>query len=78
LGEPCVDSDYQNRFLRFGLTKGYWQDRVRPLQDVRNDFDVAHYSLSPGDIERVEKSFAVAGTVCREVLQAYVKYLDKQ
>lgn len=77
LGEPGTDSDYQSRFLEFGLPGGYWQNKVKRLQDVRNDFDVAHYSLDEGAVGRVEESFAAAGQVCREVIVAYIGHLAR-
>ena len=75
VGEPGTDSDYQRRFTQYGLPENYWQDVLRPLADVRNDFDVAHYSLDQSAIERVEVAFGKAQNVCRAVIKAYSDYL---
>jgi hypothetical protein len=46
VGEPGVDSDYQRRARHLDLPADFWQSRVKPLYDVRNDEDVAHYRLA--------------------------------
>jgi hypothetical protein len=75
LGEPGTDLDYQSRFRSFELPKNYWRDEVQPLAEVRNAFDVAHYSMDSAAIERVETSFGKAEQLCRTVLRAYADYL---
>jgi hypothetical protein len=76
LGDPSIDSDYQSRFLNFGLPKGYWDGHVRPLKKIRGDVDVAHYSLETDTIPIVEGAFGAAGQVCKAVLKAYVVHLN--
>lgn len=75
LGDPSIDGDYQSRFQTFGLPKGYWDDNVKPLKKIRDDVDVAHYSLETDTIQIVEGAFGVAGQVCKAVIKAYVAYL---
>lgn len=75
LGDPAKDRDYQSRYRTYGLSKNFWADRVKPIRDVRNDQDVAHYSLELDAIERVERSFGDAHEVCKVVIRAYSKYL---
>ena len=75
LGDPSIDRDYQSRFRTFALPDGYWDDHVKPLKQVRDDVDVAHYSLEPDTITRVEESFGSAGQVCKVVLNAYIAHL---
>mgnify|MGYP000924420401 CR=1 FL=1 len=75
LGDPSKDRDYQRRFVEYGLPKDFWASRVKPLQDVRNNYDVAHYSLDPEAIRSVEKSFGQAHAVCKTVVHAYTQYL---
>jgi hypothetical protein len=76
LGDPSIDSDYQSRFKKFGLPKGYWDDTVKPLKKIRDDVDVAHYSLATDTIEIVEGAFGAAGQVCKVVVKAYVGHLN--
>lgn len=75
LGDPSMDSDYQSRFQKFGLPKGYWDDDVKPLKKIRDDVDVAHYSLETDTIQIVEGAFGAAGQVCKVVVKAYVAHL---
>jgi hypothetical protein len=78
LGDPAKDRDHQRRFRKYGLPKGFWNDQVKPLQDVRNDNDVAHYSLDPEAIKTAELSFGRAHEVCKTVIRAYTGYLVNQ
>lgn len=45
VGDPSRDRDHQMRFRTIGLGKGqpsYYADTLKPLHDIRNQFDVAH------------------------------------
>lgn len=45
VGDPSQDQDHQKRFRTFGLGAGnaaYYAEVLRPLHDIRNQFDVAH------------------------------------
>ncbi len=75
LGDPSIDSDYQSRFQKFGLPKGYWDDNVKPLKKIRDEVDVAHYSLETDTIQILDGAFGAAGQVCKVVIKAYVAHL---
>lgn len=70
LGDPGTDGDYQSRHKQFGLPKDYWSTTIQPLYEVRCEYDVAHYSLSPDALHKVEGAFMRAAGVCREVIGA--------
>jgi hypothetical protein len=72
LGEKGKDRDYQRRFRELGLPPEFWTDRVEPLYRVRNDEDVAHYSLEPPDVARFAADFGKALAVLREALGAHL------
>jgi len=74
LGEPGRDRDYQRRFRQMGLPEDFWEQRVRPLYDVRNDEDVAHYSLKSSSVGDVMKRFRQATEVLRDSVVAYVTW----
>lgn len=76
LGDPSIDGDHQSRFQTFGLPKGYWDERVKPLKKIRDNVDVAHHSLENDAIQVVEGAFGTAGQVCKEVIKAYVAHLN--
>lgn len=75
VGEPGVDSDHQRRAKRLGLGADFWATRVQPLCKIRNDDDVAHYSLKSPDLAAAHRQFAEAGGTFREAFAAYVCFL---
>jgi hypothetical protein len=72
VGEPGVDSDYQRRGQSLGLGADFWQTKVRPLYDVRNDEDVAHYRISVPTPGAMLQRFAQAAGVLRDAFAAYM------
>ncbi len=76
LGEPGTDKDYQRRFKDYGLPENYWKDTIEPLNRIRNDEDVAHYSLSESTAAEVAKVFGEAVVACQTVLRAYISHLQ--
>jgi len=75
LGDPSSDKDYQSRFRDLGFPKSYWTEKVRPLYDIRNKYDVAHYSLDAEAIDKVREAYSLAERICRECI---VKYVDNK
>jgi hypothetical protein len=75
LGEKGVDRDHQRRFRELGLPDTFWKERVEPLYRVRNDDDVAHYTLAPPDPGKYTTDFGKALTVLREAFTAYADIL---
>ncbi len=73
IGEAGVDSDYQRRAKQMGLGNDFWSSRVQPLYRVRNDSDVAHYSLLTPDPMEAHRRFNEASGVFRDVLAAYMR-----
>ena len=78
LGDPSSDRDYQSRFRTFGFPKNYWTDEIKPLYDVRNSYDVAHYSLNPDAFEQVHQAYSKAERVCRDCILKYIEHLQQQ
>ena len=72
VGEPGKDRDYQSRFVSLGLPASFYEERVKPLYLIRNDEDVAHYSLAVPDYGTFLGRFLAAGTSCRDALAAYM------
>jgi hypothetical protein len=77
LGEPDTDADYQRRHRSYGLPRQFWEDRMKPLYRVRNEDDVAHYSLSM-DQPALDSTFSQAAVVCRDAIAAYSDRLLKE
>jgi hypothetical protein len=72
VGEPGVDGDHQQRAKRLGLGADFWVSRVKPLYKIRNESDVAHYSLRTNDFSAAHAQFIAASVVFRDALTAYV------
>jgi len=77
LGEPGTDRDYQRRFREIGFPKDFWSSRISPLYDIRNEEDVAHYSLSYHSVTDLLNQFKDVSTVCKDVISTYAEYLLK-
>jgi hypothetical protein len=78
IGEPGTDRDYQSRFRKLGLPHDFLSTRVKPLYDVRNDEDVAHYSREFPDSDAFVARFQQAVAVFRDTLVAYARSLDSK
>ncbi len=74
LGDPTIDSDYQSRFKMIGLKDGFWEDRVKPIKRIRDDLDVAHYTIKDATQELRQK-ISEASQTCQEVIKAYMAWL---
>lgn len=75
LGEPGTDRDYQRRFKAIGLPNDFWENRVRPLYDIRNDEDVAHYSHSFPEAGAFVAKYSHATAVFRDALEAHMSFI---
>lgn len=72
VGDPSSDRDYQSRCKRLGLAKDFWQTKARPLYDIRNEEDVAHYSHTFPEPGAFLAKYSQAVSVFREALEAHM------
>ncbi len=80
LGDPANTNDrrdYQRRFRKYGLKRGYWEEKVKSILNIRNSDDVAHYTLDNEAHERVKRSIGSAIKVSKEVMHAYSVFLGR-
>ncbi|WP_144036933.1 hypothetical protein [Synechococcus sp. MW101C3] len=80
LGDPANANDrrdYQSRSKKYGLKGGYWEEKVKPILNIRNSDDVAHYTLNDEAHERVKSSIGSAIEVSKEVIHAYSAFLRR-
>ena len=70
-GDPSRDRDHQRRYRELGLDPDFYESRIKHLHDLRNEFDVAHYSLDETTTQRVESEFGDAKKTVEEVLKRY-------
>jgi hypothetical protein len=75
VGDPTKDKDHQTRHRALGFDDEYFRTRIKPLRDLRNESDVAHYSLRGHDLAQLDAVIGAAANVVQELLQAHVKML---
>lgn len=74
LGDPSIDKDYQSRYKSFGFDLNFFTNELEPLRTIRNNFDVAHYTLQDDNKlqEEVNKNIS---KIMNTSIQVYCKYL---
>lgn len=71
LGDPAKkDRDHQRRYRKYGLSKDFFEKSVKRLYKLRNDYDVAHYSLDPEKLDQLKEEVGFALRTSEEVLAA--------
>jgi len=76
LGDASVDKDYQSRYRKFGMATQLWKDAEK-LRDLRNDFDVAHYTTDWGPLDAIQGQENFAIVTAQQVITDYVKWLSR-
>jgi hypothetical protein len=71
VGDPSADRDHQSRYRKYGLTDEFYRDKIKRVQQLRDDYDVAHHSLDLTRLETVEQEFGEAASVALEVIRSY-------
>lgn len=75
VGDPTRSKDgYQKRYKEIGLNE---KDKVEidKLKKLRDDYDVAHYTLTEDSFQDVQKNFGIALKTCAEVIRVFRKHL---
>ena len=75
IGDPAKDKDHQTRYRALGFDDDYFRTRIKPLRDLRNDSDVAHYSLRGTDLDQLKAVIGMAASVVQELLLAQARIL---
>ncbi len=77
VGDPSKpeDSDYQKRYRKLGYDHEFFKTQIEKIRELRNNYDVAHYSFSEEAIQNIESNFGKADNTVREVLKRYRDYL---
>jgi len=80
VGDPSnrEDTDYKSRYKKFGFDEEYFNTKIEKIRKLRNDYDVAHYTLDDERISDIEKNFGVAEAIATEIIQRYREYLFNQ
>lgn len=78
VGDPTKDKDHQTRHRTLGFDDEYFRTRIKPLRDLRNESDVAHYSLRGQDLAQLNAVIGAASNVVQELLRAHVKMVQRE
>jgi hypothetical protein len=75
VGDPSRDADFQRRFRQYGMDHEFFQTRIHPLRELRNDYDVAHYALTQEVVDEIEARYGEAVSTAIEVIRRYRQHL---
>lgn len=76
LGDPSVDSDYQRRYRKYGLSDNYFRDEIEWLRkDIRNNGGIAHYSLHEQSMSELSMIAGRSREIARKVIEAVKEHL---
>lgn len=71
VGDPSTDNDYQRRYRGLGFDIQFFTEKIEKLRALRNNYDIAHYSVRRDDLEQIEAAFGEANTIATEVIKRY-------
>lgn len=75
VGDPSVRKDhYQSRYRRLGIDDTL-KDRIDDLKSLRDDYDVAHYTLEPDVQQTLGGKLPGAFATAQDTIKAYLRYL---
>lgn len=74
VGDPTKDKDYQKRYKKFGIDKSFWENNIEELRKLRNDWDVAHYSISDDKLQELTEKIGKAIVTAQAVIIKYISW----
>lgn len=78
VGDPSRDRDYQSRYKALGFDHAFYEGKIRPLQELRDKYDVAHSSLDHDAAQRVAGEFSAAQSTVQEIVRGHRARLAEQ
>jgi hypothetical protein len=76
VGDPARRGDrYQKRYRDLGFPPEF-KKKMDRLKELRDDYDVAHYSLDASRLQQVEASYSEAQKIVAEALGRYRDHLN--
>jgi len=81
LGDPATSEgkkSYRETYKDLGLSDEFFRTRIETLRRLRNDADVAHYSLERRGLEKIRGVLKGAKETTETVLRAYRDHLEKR
>lgn len=71
IGEAGTDRDHQKRYREYGIDRDFVLNEIRTLKQLRDDFDVAHYTLDARATTELEAKYGEALSTTTEVIKKY-------
>jgi hypothetical protein len=71
IGDPSVDKDYQRRYRQLGFDDQFFKEKIETIRELRNDFDVAHYTLDAERLKDTEAKFGECQQSAAEIVKRY-------
>jgi hypothetical protein len=71
LGDPSADKDYQRRYKKLGFDDTFFLQKVEHVRKLRNEYDVAHYTVESEKQNRVDSDYLEAKKIVETALRAY-------
>lgn len=71
IGEAGTDRDHQRRYREYGIDRDFLLNEIQTLKRLRDDFDVAHYTLDARATNELEDKYGEALSTTTEVIKKY-------
>jgi hypothetical protein len=71
IGDPSIDKDYQRRYRQLGFDDQFFKDKIEKIRELRNDYDVAHYTLDAERLKDTEAKFGECQQSAAEIIKRY-------
>jgi hypothetical protein len=77
VGDPSKpeDTDYRQRYKKLGFDEAFFTTKIEKIRKLRNDYDVAHYTLADERISNIEQNFGEADSIVVQILKRYREIL---
>lgn len=75
VGDPSNEHDHQRRYRKFGLDKHFYENKIKRIFELRNNYDVAHHDLGGVNVATLEKEYGEALDTASIILSSYSNFL---
>ena len=75
VGDRSKRDNVNERCRRIGLPEAFYKTQVAPIQQARDNYDIAHYDLDPERVRQAQALVAKCSEVARRVIVAYANYI---
>ena len=76
IGDPSVDKDYRSRYRKLGLDDQFFIEKIERIRQLRNAYDVAHYTLDAQRLKDTEVEYGQCQQSVAEIIKRYRQNLS--